>query len=65
MVSETPLMLPADAAAYLHTTVDTLAWFRKVRKGPCFVRLGRRIFYRKMDLDDYIGDHVTDPSDKA
>lgn len=46
---------PPDAAAYLGLAPATLAKIRCVSNdGPPFIRLGRKIVYRKSDLDDWL-----------
>ena len=36
-----------DLAAQLHLTSKTLAKWANQRKGPAFVKVGRKVFYRK------------------
>lgn len=46
---------PADAAAYLADTPPaTLQWWRTTGRGPKYVKIGRRVFYRQCDLDNFI-----------
>ena len=57
LVDERPGALsPPRAAAYLDTTVGTLAQWRYRGEGPPFVRLGRKIVYRVESLDAYLRD---------
>ena len=43
------------AAIYLGIRPKTLAMWAMQGKGPRPIRVGRRAFYRKVDLDDFIG----------
>ena len=53
------LMVRADAAEYLGVTEGTLANWQSTgyRKVP-HLKIGRRVIYRKQDLDAFIDDHV-------
>jgi predicted DNA-binding transcriptional regulator AlpA len=45
----------AEAAAFLRLKKTTLALYRRLRKGPSFVRLSRsRVVYRKADLESWL-----------
>lgn len=49
------LLTPAEAAAALHTTKGVLAVWRSKKRYPLkFVRVGRRIFYRVKDVEEFI-----------
>lgn len=53
------LMNQKQAAVYLGTTVGSLNVLRHLGKNSIpFVRWGRRIRYRKEDLDTWIDSHV-------
>lgn len=43
-----------EAAAYLGLSDSTLNQMRCEGRGPRFLRLGSRIFYRRSDLDAYL-----------
>lgn len=47
------LSAPA-AAKYLDTTVGTLAKWRYLGEGPPYVKLGRRVVYRRETLERYL-----------
>lgn len=54
-----PPLLSADAsAAYLQHNPRTLANWRGLGKGPRYIRVGRRPFYRRSDLDAWLDAHV-------
>ena len=44
-----------DAAAYLGLQPKTLAMWALRAYGPPTLRVGNRVFYRKTDLDEFIG----------
>lgn len=54
----TPLKTPQQAAEYLAVTVDTLAYWRTVGRGPRFLKFNRArqgiVRYRQADLDQFI-----------
>lgn len=53
------LLTPAEAGKILRSDTQTLANWRVAGKGPPWVKLiGRRVFYRKADLKDWIAAHV-------
>ena len=49
--NEAPLMSTAEAAAYLRVSKSYLDKRRVYGGGPKFLRFGKRILYRKSDLD--------------
>lgn len=52
------LIAPETAARNLGVTENCLAKWRCLGGGPKFVKLGRRIRYRRTDLDIFIGERV-------
>jgi len=50
-------MTVEEAAKYLGFTPLTLALWRRKGTGPKFVKLSRRVFYFKADLDEWIASH--------
>ena len=59
--SGSPLLNPNETAEYLRVATSTLADWRTGRggrMGPRFVKIGRRVFYRLKDLEEFITDHV-------
>ena len=50
----TDLMTLAETAAYLRTPVATLRYWRHLGEGPAGFRLGRRVMYRRLDVDRWI-----------
>jgi excisionase family DNA binding protein len=50
-----PLLTPAEAAAYLHVAVQTLAKWRHQRKGPSYAKLGWGLVrYRREELEAWV-----------
>lgn len=47
-------MTPDEAALITRINRATLANWRCYRTGPGFVRAGRRVLYRKRDLDEFL-----------
>jgi hypothetical protein len=47
------MLLPQEAAEFLHTTTQTLADWRELGGGPEFTRVGRRIFYPMSKLQAF------------
>ena len=59
---------PEEASAYLQIAKQTLARWRCYGLGPCFVRIGGKIFYDLADLDAFIAAnkfHSTAEADQA
>ena len=48
-------------AEYLHTTDRTMEDWRYRRVGPPFVRVGRHIRYRKVDVDAWLASQTVTP----
>jgi excisionase family DNA binding protein len=51
------LTLP-EAATYLRTPVATLRYWRHLGAGPRGFRLGRRVMFRREDLDRWLTDQI-------
>jgi len=51
---KSPLLSPKQAARYLACKELTLARWRTHRKGPAYVRVGRRPYYLQSALDEWI-----------
>ena len=52
--SDYNLYTTAETAKILHVKINTLERWRCERKGPKATKIGRKVFYKKSDLDDYI-----------
>lgn len=51
------LNTPAELAAQLRVTQETLANWRIKQVGPRFLRIGGQIRYRTRDVDTWLNDH--------
>jgi excisionase family DNA binding protein len=54
------LLTTAEAAKYLRLGAHTLNQMRRENTGPDYVKLGRKVFYRQVELDKYIDSKVFD-----
>ena len=54
MTEQTNLLTTSEAAEYLSLKPQTLHNYRHYSKPPAYIKLGRRIAYKKSDLDDFI-----------
>jgi hypothetical protein len=57
-----PLISADAAASYVQLHERTLANYRVLGTGPRYVRVGRRAFYRRADLDAWLDAHVFEHS---
>ncbi len=48
------LLVPEQVAKIFHTTPAALGQQRYQRKGPRYVKVGERVFYRRSDIRDYL-----------
>lgn len=53
----------SEAAAYLRISASKLHKDRADGKGPRFIRLGTKIFYRTADLDEYVASAIVETTD--
>ena len=53
-MTTSPLMTTAEVANYTRLSVETLRYFRQRDEGPPFAKLGRRVMYRRRDVDAWI-----------
>jgi excisionase family DNA binding protein len=54
VTATSPLMTTEEVADYTRLSVETLRYFRQREEGPAWVKLGRRVFYRRSDVDAWI-----------
>jgi len=50
-----------EAAKRMGLKVQTLRNWRHQRRGPAYLKLGRRVLYREHDLNDYMEKNRVDP----
>lgn len=55
------LLTTAEAAASLHIAPITLARWRAAGRGPNFVRIGKKLFYRPTDIDAWVDEQQQQP----
>ena len=53
-----PMLSVAETVDFLGVAPSTLAKWRLDGSGPKFVKLGRRTFYRRVDLDAFVAQHT-------
>lgn len=49
-----PLLTSREAADFLRHNERTLIRWRVLRTGPAFVRCGRKVLYRRCDLESWL-----------
>jgi len=54
-----------QAAAYVNLSVKTLQARRAAHKPPAFLKIGRSVRYRLVDLDAFLSAHRVDPEARA
>lgn len=52
------LLHEQELAAALNVKVETLRVWRTHKIGPDFVRLGKAVFYRQKDIEDWVANQV-------
>lgn len=55
------LLTPEEFGAMLDVSLHTIESWRKKGRGPDFVRLERRVYYRIADIQKWIRENVTPP----
>jgi hypothetical protein len=63
-MEQSQLLTTAEAATYMRLKPQTLAKWRSHGKGPHFVQLGGKVFYRLTELDNYITAGIVPPEAK-
>ena len=60
-----PLLSTFQASDYSGVPRQTLAnWRTREHTGPVFVRIGRRVMYRRADVDAWIDQRRSDPRER-
>jgi predicted DNA-binding transcriptional regulator AlpA len=62
-MSSNPSLSPDAAAKFLGLAVSTLAKMRLSGNGPVYCKLGRRVVYRRENLEAWIETRVVRPSE--
>lgn len=58
MTTNTPLISPEKAAEHLNLAPSTLAKMRLAGTSPKYAKMGRRVAYRREDLDAWITERI-------
>jgi len=61
-MAETELFTPKECAEYRRCSVRKLDRERAEGRGCAYIRIDGRIFYRRGDVDRFIGAHVCGPA---
>jgi hypothetical protein len=59
------IMTPPQLGAALGKSVEQLAYERYMRRGPAFVRYGRRIYYLRADVIAFLEANRHDPAEQG
>ena len=62
--AQSVLLTIDEAAAFLRTPVATLRYWRHLGIGPAGFRLGRRVLYRRADLERWVSDRHDAQTDR-
>jgi hypothetical protein len=60
-IDPSELMPDVKTAAALGVKPETLATWRSQGRGPAFVKIGRRVFYRLLDVHQFIAAQWREP----
>jgi predicted DNA-binding transcriptional regulator AlpA len=52
--NESDIMLPPEVARMLHCHPLTLLRWHNMRKGPPRIKIGRKVYYHRRDVDEYL-----------
>jgi Helix-turn-helix domain len=64
MVDDDPLLDKDEAAHVCHVLPETMTAWRCAGRGPRYVKIGRRVFYRESALRDWLRVQERDPAVK-
>jgi Helix-turn-helix domain len=56
------LIQDIEAARLLHQKVQTLASWRCEKRGPAYIKCGRRVLYRRSDIAKWLGEQLREPT---
>ena len=59
------LLTPEELAVTLKVTTTTLQTWRCEGQGPQYIKLGKQVFYRLIDVKDWINTHTPGGKDEA
>ena len=58
MIDPEELIPDPEVEKILHQRPQTLAVWRSEKRGPAYVKIGRRVFYRRSDIAKWLGDQL-------
>ena len=59
------LMNPTEVATQIRSTPSTLAYWRHIGKGPKYAKVGRRVVYRREDVEAWLAEQFDKARDVA
>lgn len=62
LIDPSELISSAEVAAMLRVQSATLTQWRCAKRGPAWIRCGRRVFYRREDVQVFLGRLRCDPT---
>lgn len=60
-ISTDELIDPVKVAGALSVKPQTLTAWRTLGRGPPYVKIGKRVFYRRADVESWLGTQRRDP----
>jgi hypothetical protein len=60
MMSNPDLLTEKEVEPLIRLRLKTLQQWRALRKGPRFVRVGRRVFYPRAEIERFIAENTVD-----
>jgi hypothetical protein len=61
LIETDELIDPATIAAELRVKHQTLTAWRTLGRGPAFVKVGSKVFYRRADISEWLGSRHRQP----
>jgi hypothetical protein len=65
MIDPEELITSADAAALLRVKPATLPQWRYLGRGPRYLKVGARAFYRRSDIAAWLAEQMRDPAERT
>lgn len=62
---QSQLLNTPEAAEALRLGVATLHRWRKTGKGPAYIEMGRKVYYRRADLERWLDEQQRQPAQSA
>lgn len=61
-MADDEILITEEVESLIRTPTATLAYWRSVGKGPAWFKAGRRVLYRKSDVERWIDENVVTPT---